>query len=118
MPQYVRTELRPGAFAVVWLEREPVNLMDLTMWQQLTAALEELEADEVCASSCIEIVRGTCIVPWTAAPNRKRCESPTSPPHCTEQTLFWCLPVCMDIPSRRVESMQRGMQGKGHQDFA
>lgn len=50
MPQYVRTELRPGAFAVVWLEREPVNLMDLTMWQQLTAALEQLEADEVCAS--------------------------------------------------------------------
>ena len=48
MPQYVRTELRPRAFAIVWLEREPVNLMDLAMWQQLTAALEQLEANEVC----------------------------------------------------------------------
>jgi hypothetical protein len=47
MPEYVRTELRPGGFAVVWLQREPVNLMDLTMWQQLAAALDELEANEV-----------------------------------------------------------------------
>ena len=47
MPEYVRTELRPGAFAVVWLQREPVNLMDLSMWQQLAAALDQLEANEV-----------------------------------------------------------------------
>ena len=47
MPAYVRTELQQGAFAVVWLEREPVNLMDLALWQQLAAALEQLEANPV-----------------------------------------------------------------------
>ncbi len=47
MPECVRTELRPGGFAIVWLEREPVNLMDLTMWQQLMAALLALEENEV-----------------------------------------------------------------------
>ena len=47
MPAHVRTELRPGAFAVVWLEREPVNLMDLALWQQLAAALDQLEGDPV-----------------------------------------------------------------------
>ena len=47
MPQYVRIDVRPGAFALVLLEREPVNLMDLTMWQQLMAALDQLEADKV-----------------------------------------------------------------------
>lgn len=51
MPQYVRTELRPGGLAVVWLEREPVNLMDLTMWQQLTTALQALENNEACVPS-------------------------------------------------------------------
>lgn len=47
MPQYVHVKVQPGAFAVVLLEREPVNLMDLLMWQQLMAALDQLEADQV-----------------------------------------------------------------------
>ena len=47
MPQYVHVSVQPGAFAVVLLEREPVNLMDLLMWQQLMAALDQLEADQV-----------------------------------------------------------------------
>ena len=51
MPQHVEVEVRPGGFALVLLKREPVNLMDLTMWQQLMAALEELEADQVCLPS-------------------------------------------------------------------
>ena len=32
---------------MVLLKREPVNLMDLTMWQQLLSALDQLEADQV-----------------------------------------------------------------------
>lgn len=51
MPQHVEVEVRPGGFALVLLKREPVNLMDLTMWQQLMAALEGLEADQVCMPS-------------------------------------------------------------------
>ena len=47
MPQYVHVSVQPGAFAIVLLEREPVNLMDLLMWQQLLAALDQLEADQV-----------------------------------------------------------------------
>ena len=46
-PQYVHVDVRPGGFAYILLKREPVNLMDLTMWQQLLAALEQLEADQV-----------------------------------------------------------------------
>ena len=45
--QYVQIDMRPGGFAYILLKREPVNLMDLTMWQQLLAALEQLEADQV-----------------------------------------------------------------------
>lgn len=51
MPQHVEVEVQPGGFALVLLKRDPVNLMDLTMWQQLMAALEELEADQVCLPS-------------------------------------------------------------------
>ena len=47
MPQYVHIDVWPGGIAVLLLRREPVNLMDLTMWQQLPAALDQLEADEV-----------------------------------------------------------------------
>lgn len=47
MPQYVHIDMWPGGVAVVLLRREPVNLMDLTMWQQLTSALDQLEADKV-----------------------------------------------------------------------
>jgi 3,2-trans-enoyl-CoA isomerase len=46
-PQYVQVDMRPGGLAYILLKREPVNLMDLTMWQQLLAALEQLEADQV-----------------------------------------------------------------------
>lgn len=56
MPSYVRTELRPGGFAIVWLEREPVNLMDLTMWQQLMAALQDLEDNQVCTLPCSDSI--------------------------------------------------------------
>ena len=47
MPQYVHIDMWPGGIAVVLLRREPVNLMDLTMWQQLMSALDQLEADKV-----------------------------------------------------------------------
>ena len=47
MPQYVHIDVWPGGFALVLLRREPVNLMDLAMWQQLLAALDQLEADKV-----------------------------------------------------------------------
>ena len=46
-PQYVHVDVRPAGFAYILLKREPVNLMDLTMWRQLLAALEQLEADQV-----------------------------------------------------------------------
>ena len=47
MPQYVHIDVWPGGFALVLLRREPVNLMDLAMWQQLLSALDQLEADKV-----------------------------------------------------------------------
>ena len=47
MPQYVHIDVWRGGIAVVLLRREPVNLMDLAMWQQLLAALDQLEGDEV-----------------------------------------------------------------------
>ena len=34
-----------GGWAVLEIVREPVNSMDLALWQQLAAALDELEAD-------------------------------------------------------------------------
>lgn len=41
---YLRVERRDG-FAAVVLCREPVNTMNLAFWKQLTATLDELEAD-------------------------------------------------------------------------
>jgi 3,2-trans-enoyl-CoA isomerase len=41
---YLRVE-RKRSFAVVTLCREPVNTMNLAMWQHLAATLDELEAD-------------------------------------------------------------------------
>lgn len=52
--EFLRVERRPGGHALVVLCREPVNTMHLAFWRQLTATLEELEADPqarlVCAS--------------------------------------------------------------------
>ena len=42
---HVRTERRDGGFAIVWLQREPVNTMDLAFWKELAAALAAAEAD-------------------------------------------------------------------------
>jgi hypothetical protein len=42
---HVRLEQRDGGYAVVWLQREPVNTMDLTFWRELAAALQQAEAD-------------------------------------------------------------------------
>ncbi|KAI3425765.1 hypothetical protein D9Q98_007740 [Chlorella vulgaris] len=42
---FLRVERRKGAYALVVLCREPVNTMNLSFWQQLTAVLDELEAD-------------------------------------------------------------------------
>lgn len=43
--RFLRIERRPGGFAHVVLCREPVNTMSLGFWHQLSAALDELEAD-------------------------------------------------------------------------
>ena len=42
---HVRMERREGGFAIVWLQREPVNTMDLAFWKELAAALAAAEAD-------------------------------------------------------------------------
>ena len=41
----ISIERHPGGIAVVTMAREPVNSMNLDVWRQLSAALEELEAD-------------------------------------------------------------------------
>jgi Delta3-Delta2-enoyl-CoA isomerase len=42
---YLKVERKAGAYAVVALCREPVNTLDLPMWQQLKETLTELESD-------------------------------------------------------------------------
>jgi len=32
-------------YAIVWMNREPVNTMDTAMWEQLAAALRRIEAN-------------------------------------------------------------------------
>ena len=41
---FVQVQRRPGGVAIVSLNREPVNVLDLAMWQALAATLAELEA--------------------------------------------------------------------------
>ena len=41
---YLQVTMRPS-YAIVTLSREPVNTMDLSMWEQLTRTLDTLEAD-------------------------------------------------------------------------
>ncbi len=45
MESYVRIEKKPGAYALLHICREPVNSMNLELWQQLSGALQELEED-------------------------------------------------------------------------
>ena len=40
----VSVTVQPGGFAHIQLCSEPVNVMDMTMWEGLVAALEECEA--------------------------------------------------------------------------
>eukprot|EP00884_Botryococcus_braunii_P011958 jgi/Botrbrau1/20763/Bobra.0696s0002.1 len=42
---YLNVERKPGGYAIVSLCREPVNTLDLVMWQQLKENLTQLEAD-------------------------------------------------------------------------
>ncbi|GAX72781.1 hypothetical protein CEUSTIGMA_g237.t1 [Chlamydomonas eustigma] len=41
----VSLDIRPGGYAVLTLQKEPVNSLDLSAWQALEAALDQLEAD-------------------------------------------------------------------------
>lgn len=42
---HVRTERRDSGYAIIWLQREPVNTMDLAFWRELAQALADAEAD-------------------------------------------------------------------------
>ncbi|KAI8906529.1 ClpP/crotonase [Powellomyces hirtus] len=42
---YINTTVKPGGYAELSIQREPVNSMNLEMWEQLTAALDKLEQD-------------------------------------------------------------------------
>ncbi|KAK9843818.1 hypothetical protein WJX81_007504 [Elliptochloris bilobata] len=42
---HVRTERCDGGYTIVWLQREPVNTMDLPFWRELSAALAAAEAN-------------------------------------------------------------------------
>ena len=41
---YLRIDYR-DSYAIVTLNREPVNTMNLSMWEQLSQTLDKLEAD-------------------------------------------------------------------------
>ena len=41
---YLRVEYR-GSYAIVTLAREPVNTMNMSMWEQLAQTLDKLEAN-------------------------------------------------------------------------
>lgn len=41
----VHVDIRPGGYAILTLQKEPVNSLDLITWQQLEKALDELEAN-------------------------------------------------------------------------
>ena len=44
--EILRVERRAGQpYAIIWLQREPVNAMSRGLWQALAAAVERLEAD-------------------------------------------------------------------------
>jgi len=42
---FVSTEIKTGGYAIVTIAREPVNSMNLELWQQLAAAIRELEGN-------------------------------------------------------------------------
>ncbi len=41
----VEVDIRPGGYAIVTLQKEPVNSLDLDTWVQLERALDQLEHD-------------------------------------------------------------------------
>jgi 3,2-trans-enoyl-CoA isomerase len=43
--QWVEISIKPGGVAIVSLNREPVNTMNLNVWQQLSDTLDQLEAN-------------------------------------------------------------------------
>ncbi|TPX61389.1 hypothetical protein SpCBS45565_g07270 [Spizellomyces sp. 'palustris'] len=45
--RFVSVDVRPGGYALVSIRREPVNSMNLTMWEQLLETLTTLEKDQV-----------------------------------------------------------------------
>lgn len=54
-------ERREGQpYAIIWLQREPVNAMSLGLWRALAAAVERLEADpQVCERTAEHHASGT-----------------------------------------------------------
>jgi enoyl-CoA hydratase/carnithine racemase len=48
MPGCIRVETRPGGVAVLTITTEPVNILSLDVWEELGAALSQLEGDESC----------------------------------------------------------------------
>lgn len=42
----VVVDIRPGGYAILTLQKEPVNSLDLNTWRQLEQALDELEANK------------------------------------------------------------------------
>lgn len=107
---WVRVERR-GAYALVVLQREPVNTMNLAFWQQLTATLDELEADPQvggqaarrysAAGSTPQFAQaGPSSRPSSAAlflplPPCCRCAAPSSAPVCAAT----CSPPATTLPS-------------------
>jgi len=45
MPSVISVERQAGGVAVLTMTKEPVNTMDLSLWQELLTAFESLEAD-------------------------------------------------------------------------
>lgn len=45
MESYVNTEVKPEGYAIITICREPVNSMNLDLWQQLMETLDSLEKD-------------------------------------------------------------------------
>ena len=45
MSSFVSIDKKADGYAVLTITREPVNSMDLDLWRELAAVLEQLEAD-------------------------------------------------------------------------
>lgn len=94
---WVRVERREGGYAVLSLQREPVNTMSLELWRRLAGALDELEADPQARAAAAAVPAPLCACLgqhafFTSASGQgSRASDPAA--YLGARPLAWCMQV-------------------------